>query len=173
MKMGVLYNWAGATDNKNTSDEDQGNTEYGADHVKVRGICPVGWHLPSDMEWSDLEEVIAAAAANIYSTEGASSTTSGFKGATGWRNPLLGRKMKSVDVGGTSKSAATGGFDALFTGHVDNNGRNFFGTRTYFWSSSSYDGSRAWRRDLISSETGVYRYRDSRSFMFPVRCKKD
>jgi hypothetical protein len=134
------------------------------------------------MEWNDLEQVIADAAANIYSTEGENATmTSNFRTSTGYRNDPLGRKMKSTtdvnttdsnDPNGSSKSAATGGFDALLVGYVYRGSRDYFGTVTGFWSSSSA-GTFAWFRGLYYAEPGVGRPSNPRSFLFSVRCKKD
>ncbi len=42
---GVLYNWTAAS---------EGVTSSSADQIGVQGICPNGWHLPSNKEWVDL-----------------------------------------------------------------------------------------------------------------------
>jgi len=42
---GVLYNWAAASEGVQISS---------ADPIGVQGICPTGWHLPSNKEWVDL-----------------------------------------------------------------------------------------------------------------------
>lgn len=44
-KYGYLYNWPAAMDGANSSD---------ANPSHVQGICPVGWHLPSNYEWNEL-----------------------------------------------------------------------------------------------------------------------
>ena len=58
MNYGLLYNWNAAVDTFNTAyGETSVNTSSG-NAVSVtfnghrRGICPVGWHLPSDAEWT-------------------------------------------------------------------------------------------------------------------------
>ncbi|GHV10658.1 hypothetical protein FACS1894162_5270 [Bacteroidia bacterium] len=43
---GLLYTWAAATNNENASTDNQA----GATHDAIQGICPDGWHLPSDLE---------------------------------------------------------------------------------------------------------------------------
>ncbi|GHV10447.1 hypothetical protein FACS1894162_4560 [Bacteroidia bacterium] len=48
LKYGLLYSWAAATHGENSSTGNQTNT----DHTAVRGVCPVGWHLPSDKEFT-------------------------------------------------------------------------------------------------------------------------
>jgi uncharacterized protein (TIGR02145 family) len=66
--MGLLYNWPAATGKQNTSTVDQcqvsGPTpgqyevETVAQNGRYQGICPNGWHLPSDREWNELEKEI-------------------------------------------------------------------------------------------------------------------
>jgi uncharacterized protein (TIGR02145 family) len=180
-KMGVLYNWAGATNGRSLPSNDEADKAYVDGYEKIQGVCPTGWYLPSDRDWNDLEQVIADAAANVYSTEAASSMTSGFRAATGFRNAPLGKKMKSTtdvnttdiySTNGTSKSAATGGFDALLAGNVS--GSSYaFGELAYFWSSSFYGDSNAWHRSFYHSNAGVARYYCTWSALLSVRCKKD
>lgn len=64
---GILYSWQGATNGENTNFGEQGQLDAsgvpGANEVetlygKIRGICPQGWHLPSDREWNKLEKEI-------------------------------------------------------------------------------------------------------------------
>lgn len=47
---GVLYNWSAAMSGSAGSDTNPSG---------VRGICPEGWHLPSDAEWTQLETYLA------------------------------------------------------------------------------------------------------------------
>jgi uncharacterized protein (TIGR02145 family) len=180
---GVFYNWAGATNGRSIPSEDETDWSYDDGHPKVRGVCPEGWYLPSDWDWNNLEQVIADAAANVYSTEGKNTDmTSGFRTSIGFRNPPLGRKMKSTkDVNttdgfltnGSSKSAATGGFDALLVGAAYDGVRGLLGTYTYFRSSSSDAELGAWSRDLSYGDPGLHRGNFDRSDLFSVRCKKD
>jgi uncharacterized protein (TIGR02145 family) len=54
---GLLYNWAAASgriDNPNT------NEINNATQTEYRGVCPDGWHLPSDYEWVQLTNEIVA-----------------------------------------------------------------------------------------------------------------
>ncbi|MFT4222891.1 FISUMP domain-containing protein [Dysgonomonas sp.] len=54
---GIFYNWYAATGRSYDADytENEGNLEG---LTTVQGICPNGWHIPSDKEWSELEKVI-------------------------------------------------------------------------------------------------------------------
>lgn len=57
-KNGILYNWGAATNGRATignPQEGQGDADE-ANAVGIQGICPSGWHLPSDREWNLLEK---------------------------------------------------------------------------------------------------------------------
>ena len=47
---GVLYNWPAAMNGASASN---------ANPSGVQGVCPEGWHLPSDKEWTQLETYLA------------------------------------------------------------------------------------------------------------------
>ena len=118
----------------------------------VQGICPTGWHLPTDPEWKKLEIAFGMTHAEAD--------------ATLWRGMNQGTQLKS---GGTS------GFQALLAGFRWMTDGSFFyrDTAAFFWSSTE-SGSSAWFRSLDSSEARVYR--NTTSFLangFSVRCVKD
>lgn len=106
--------------------------------------CPAGWHLPSDDEWQVLDDYL-----------GASVCT----------------KLKSdIDWNGTNESY----FNALPGGSCGTNGYyHDEGYHAYFWSSTLYDGDRAWYRSLSTNYCDLssnFNYRnDGRS----VRYLKD
>jgi len=53
---GLFYNWYAVTGRgfQDNGNEEEGNT----DQSFVQGICPNGWHIPSDKEWNILEEQV-------------------------------------------------------------------------------------------------------------------
>jgi uncharacterized protein (TIGR02145 family) len=173
--MGVLYNWPGATNKENGSTDNDGNKDYINDHhPEIQGICPDGWHLPSDWDWSNLEKEIANDAGVLYSTAGEADWDDEWRTVNNGYRGTHGKKMKSANANGTSKPADEGGFDALLVGRVLASSSNDFGTAAYFWSSSSGSSSAAWYRDLKYSSEGVYRYNlGQRRGLHSVRCKRD
>ncbi len=48
---GVLYSWYAATDTIIFPYEEH---SFYSDNPKIIGVCPVGWHLPSDSEWNQM-----------------------------------------------------------------------------------------------------------------------
>lgn len=119
---GLLYNWRAAVNipieeilEKNTNEEGQ----YQNPNDK-QGICPNGWHLPSDREWTDLENGIILKT-NLFSTSsviGGSSSLLNYYTMHTWRGLRHGQAMKSKDKltvsakdpYGTSKTSTEGGF---------------------------------------------------------------
>ena len=126
----------------------------------VQGICPTGWHLPTDAEWCILENEVDA---------GTVSCT-----ATGWRGIDAGLNLKSTS-GWSSGGNGTDlyGFTALPGGY-----RSTYGSfhdltyYAYFWSSNE-SGSSAWNRSLNYYHDGVSRYDGNKNIGFSVRCLKD
>ncbi|MDR0430176.1 MAG: hypothetical protein LBH58_06840 [Tannerellaceae bacterium] len=185
---GVLYNWPAAL-NIGNEIADPVNLHQGEGGINegpssyVRGVCPVGWHVPSDKEWNDLEEVIALSAAGVYSSDGAADWPVDANGKKVYRTTVgargnHGTKMKNVPPGsignnGSSKTADMGGFDVFLVGDVSSGTSNDFGWETNFWSSSSNDSNIGWNRFLIYGQSAVTRGSSSASSMFSVRCKRD
>ncbi|WP_165043457.1 FISUMP domain-containing protein [Dysgonomonas sp. ZJ709] len=167
----------------------------------VQGVCPDGWHLPSDREWNQLEQ-------EIYNNAGAysSSSTSNFS-PTSWvvdwgGEPTRlvymnvyrgsstafghGTAMKSgcapsagisTNTNGTSKTLAEGGFNSLLVGSIDGATSLNYGSRIYFWTSSS--GSQNIKagvsvyRNLAADNVRVGRGNTNRRHLWSVRCKKN
>ncbi|MGR3317639.1 MAG: FISUMP domain-containing protein [Candidatus Anammoxibacter sp.] len=116
-----------------------------------QGVCPIGWHLPTDSEWKTLEM-------NLGMTQAEADTD------FAWRGTDQGTQLK---VGGTS------GFQALLAGfRVTDGSFSNRGTGAIFWSSTE-SGSGAWYRKLVSSEARVVRIAVSKALGLSVRCVKD
>lgn len=129
----------------------------------VQGICPEGWHLPTDVEWCILEQ-------EVDPTITCSSTS--------WRGVDGGGKLKetgtihwnSPNTGATNSS----GFTALPGGHCNSYGSfNYQRYYGYFWMSSPNNVSKAWYRNLDFDGARVYRTYDNKCLGFSVRCLKD
>ncbi len=128
----------------------------------TQGICPSGWHLPSDAEWCTLEQ-------EVDSTITCSST--------GWRGVDGGGKLKesgtthwtSTNTGATNSSGFTGlpGGYRLVGGSFDSTG-----DLAGFWSSS-VGGSSAWYRSLGYGYARVGRSYGSQAYGFSARCVRD
>lgn len=186
---GIFYNWAAATNNESTSTIDEGQTASGTDlTARIRGICPKGWHLPSDKEWNDLEKEIYENT-HKYSnyTTGIGTWNPDWAYATGERPATgdgQGRAMKSdctvyntnhpgSKPNGSSLPSIKGGFNVLLIGFVGGNSIYVYGQYAYFRSSSTNSDIKAWTRSLDNDKPVVRRHPSLAEFLMSVRCKKD
>jgi uncharacterized protein (TIGR02145 family) len=118
----------------------------------VQGICPAGWHLPSDAEISTLETYLGG-----LSVAGGKLKEAG---TSHWQEP-------NTDATNSSDfTALPGGYRDLEGGFVQ---LHWDG---HLWSSTE-DGSSAWKRKLYFDDGISYRYGDPKEYGFSVRCIKD
>ncbi|WP_165045734.1 FISUMP domain-containing protein [Dysgonomonas sp. ZJ709] len=171
---GLLYTWAAASNSK-VSTANEGGLNEGA---RVQGACPRGWHLPSDREWTNLENGIIVNTIKFSSTPtiGVSGIIS-YTNTSATRGTFHGQAMRSTTTGttlvGTSKAANAGGFNIFMSGFANNGGIQGFGTGTHYWSSSSHSASNAWKRALDPALSTVSYSGGSRNNMFSVRCMRN
>jgi uncharacterized protein (TIGR02145 family) len=137
---GYLYNWYAANDS--------------------RKICPNGWHVPTDGEWTSLIQFTVP-------TETVSAT------GTGTQSTTAGGKLKSSTLWNASSSPGTDnfGFTALPGGFRIVTGGSFDYIRefAFFWSATE-GGNGAWTRVLNYEIPVVYRRSYSKSTGASVRC---
>jgi uncharacterized protein (TIGR02145 family) len=118
----------------------------------TQGICPDGWHIPTDAEWTMLTDYLGG-----ESVAGGKMKEAGL---THWASPNWA----------TNES----GFTALPGGYRYING-SFLGLAiyAYFWSSSQYDASDAWVQFLYYSSDDVLLYHTTKTCGFSARCVQD
>jgi uncharacterized protein (TIGR02145 family) len=191
-KYGYLYTWEAATQRDSLSvaqlpnQNEAANTAGDNTNAQVQGVCPAGWHVPSDKEWSQLEDVLLYDELQTYSmvdsvTRGDGKnlyTASGvYRGGIGLDSKMRTANYQSnYNAGwkvGKSREADDNGFSTLPAGYWDVAAVLYFGLRAAFWSSSSNSASTAWRRYIANADAGVYRVTTAKSYQFSVRCKKN
>ena len=149
-KYGRLYTWAAAV----------GKTETACGNIQkcylgtgdIRGVCPEGWHLPSQEEWEYLLEAVGG-----QSTAGAK-----LKSKTGWEYSSINNEDAF-------------GFTALPVGNRFSDGSYYVeGYIAHFWSSTEkeYVGS-AYCMYLDYFDEDALLYEDIKNYGFSVRCLKD
>ena len=139
---GFLYNWYAATD--------------------ARKICPSGWHVPTDGEWTKLIQFIDPSAS--ASVVGAQSATAGAKlksSSTLWNLGGAG----TDDYGFTAFPGSQRQEDGSFGG---------INITALFWSSTS-DGTtgNSFYRFLVYYNISVSRFARGKMIGIHVRCLKD
>ncbi len=155
---GRLYTWAAVMNGTPGSD---------ANPSGVQGVCPDGWHVPSDEEWQELEMYLGF--------------TEYEANQTGWRGTIEGSVLKEPGTSHWSNSRRNyfpgtneSGFSALPGGsrHYNQTFRKIT-ERANFWSATESIGIYAWQRRLYCDKSQIYRYDDYKSRGYSVRCVKD
>lgn len=141
-KYGKLYNWYAVND--------------------VRKIAPIGWHVPSEKEWTELENFVGA---NLGIS---SSIAKALASKTEWALDNHGGV-----IGNDLTKNNTYGFTALPSGYRHNGTFMNIGNGGCWWSSDEYDLSNAWRRYLGYSYNNLGSYTFIKVDGFSVRCIKD
>ena len=180
MNYGLLYNWNAAVDTFNTSfgetsvNQDDNNAVSVTFDGHRRGICPEGWHLPSDAEWNAMERTVS-------DTDWQAS----YETATGWRGNHAGKLAGGDNWYSRSTTGAPGdysnaarnssGFSAVPAGSCSGSSFSNAGDGAYFWSSSQSGDNpySAYDRSLYYYYAIVYRYCHSKYYGFSVRCLRD
>ena len=141
---GVLYNWTAAMDGEASSTTNPSG---------IQGVCPAGWHLPSEAEWTELIDYL-----------GGTSVAGGKlkeTGTTHWNTP---------NTGATNET----GFTALPGGYRTNYGSFAnIGSYGYWWSATEVSASYAWSRRMHNNYSNGYRDNYNKVVGFSVRCVRD
>jgi uncharacterized protein (TIGR02145 family)/uncharacterized repeat protein (TIGR02543 family) len=153
-KYGRLYDWStamGISTSYNT-------TKWNGSDVKRQGVCPAGWHIPNDAEWTTLMDFVG----------GAATAGTKLKSSTGW-------SYRSYAPVGTDQY----GFTALPGGSGSLTG-SFVPTGAYgdWWSATERNADYgwadyAWFRQMIYDAEIVNRDSYPKKALFSVRCVED
>lgn len=150
-KYGGLYQW---------NEMMQYTTQRG-----TQGICPPGWHLPTDEEWKVLEGAVDSQ----YGIGDLEWDIDGYRGfdaggnlktASGWYNNGNGTDLFGF-------SGLPGGI-RYYDGYFDT-----IGSHGTWWASTESYGDFAWYRNLYCTITEVYRLDLGEEEGFSVRCVRD
>jgi uncharacterized protein (TIGR02145 family) len=149
---GRLYNWTTAMASAESSD---------ANPSGVRGVCPDGWHLPSDAEWDVL-------VGYVHTDNGLASYTSGT-------SSVAGSYLKAASGWGSNTGTDDYGFSALPGGWGWGNGSSFgyVGGSGVWWSSTERNSNDAWLRDVYANFSSMNRGNGDKFSLYSVRCLQD
>lgn len=140
-----------------------------------QGLCPAGYHVPTDLEWSRYEYCLES---SIAPTAGTSLAV--FQGVTGTRGTNTtagpGAKMKATAANTPAWNGTnTSGFTAQ-PGGWNNFGTPVFadfGGYAYLWSATETAPGTAWSRFLESGNSYSARNNNPGFNGFSVRCLQD
>jgi uncharacterized protein (TIGR02145 family) len=157
MIYGVLYNWPAAMNGGESSESNPSG---------VQGVCPAGWHLPSDAEWQDLRDYL-----------GGNEIAGGKlkeEGSFHWGYPNVGASNES------GFTALPAGFYIAYTLHdppYDGDPPEYalVGEQAAYWSTSEITDKSATLYALEDIEKGFYqkKLQNSKQWGISVRCIKD
>jgi len=139
------------------NDEPTNKNIYGALYnwftVNTGKLCPVGWHVPTDAEWTTLTTFLGG----VNLAGGKLKET----GMTHWISPNMGATNES-------------GFTGLPGGYRHPDGTFYeVGIFGYWWSSTSYDYMFSWMRALSYDSSSMIQTRWNKPAGYSVRCIKD
>jgi len=157
-KYGRLYLWSAAMDSAAVFSETGRGCGYEVSckvasrnpKIQVRGVCPQGWHLPSDAEWGELFTAVG----------GMDSAGVKLKSTSGWLDDGDGLDSYGFGV----LPAGLRYLDGLF---------NYAGDYAYFWSSTEFNSYYACRWSFLYDYENVRRYDNGKSYGYSVRCLRD
>jgi uncharacterized protein (TIGR02145 family) len=129
---GALYNWYAVTTNK---------------------LCPIGWHVSSDADWTTLS----------FDLEGGTKVGGKLKetGIEHWKSP-------NTEATNESQFTALPGGYRTFEGAF-----NYISVSGYWWTSTEYNESSVLFYNLRYKFGNIYKYRSERNCGFSVRCVRD
>jgi uncharacterized protein (TIGR02145 family) len=134
--------------------------------VDSRGLCPIGWHIPTDCEWMYLEGSVGMTVAQQQEV--------GIN-----RNNNQGDLLKSTLGWAISNTGAiptnSSGFSALPSGYYkpDNNSYLSILHNGFWWSTTSIDSLNAWTRNLFFNDSDIGRIQGLKNRGYSIRCIRD
>jgi len=154
---GALYNWH-AVNNSN-------------------GLCPAGWRVPSDDEWTDLTNYLMTEY-SIPNNDLVNGAGNALKSCRQLESPLGGICNTSEHPRWNSSSTHFGidkfGFSALPVGYRNSNSSFFqHSTIGVWWSSTEINSESVWNRLIDYNAGHVNRSHSSMGVGFSVRCIKN
>lgn len=119
------------------------------DYSSLKTICPKGWHIPSNLEWRELEKNSGIPEDQLP--------------MTGWH----GDDLSDLITGGAT------GFNALFAGIFKGNKSTYVNERAYFWTTKEEEDDYIFRRIFIKNHNRILAGNQGIAFCLSVRCVKD
>jgi uncharacterized protein (TIGR02145 family) len=150
---GRLYDWYGVM---------HGAASSNANPSMVQGVCPGGYHVPSDAEWQELEMYLGM---TQFDAE-----------INGYRGNVAGKlKVQRYWIPNDYIGNDSAGFSALPAGYRNLDGSYDF---DHFWagfhiSTENIDTSKVASRLLTGDLNGIWREPDSKKYAYSARCVKD
>ena len=132
-------------------------------------FAPEGWHVPTDAEWTTLENYLIANGYNYDGTTTEDKIAKAMASTTGW--------YSSTDLGAVGNDQSTNnssGFNAFPEGlRLSYGSFTFEGYNATFWSSTENSSDSAWYRNLYYNSSNLDRGNFNKLFGLSVRFVRD
>ncbi|MCP4176259.1 MAG: PKD domain-containing protein [bacterium] len=139
---GALYSWAAASNGVSGSGNPSG----------IQGVCPTGWHLPSDAEWTELTDYLGG--------ESLAGDKMKEAGTTHWTSPNNGTNSSGFTAVSSPIRRTKGTFSDG-------------GDHVYWWSATDNNGTTNNHSRMLNNSLGFGNYAHWKSYGFSVRCLKN
>lgn len=136
----------------------------------VQGICPNGWHVPSDEEWTELKNTVSSKA-EFRCGNCESCIVKALSATTGWAND-----NGQCNAGNDQSTNNATGFSARPAGFYKASDAEYqdFGNKACFWSATNYVGpSSGYSHGIYYNSPMVNTYPHNADDGLSVRCVKD
>ena len=152
-----------------------GESSRSSNPSSVQGICPTGWHVPSDAEWAELLNYLDSQGfPNSNLTGGAGNALkscrqlfSPLEGCNTSEHPRWNSHNIHYGIDEFGYSALPGG------SRWPDGSSHYLATLGTWWSSTEHSSSRAWRRSMSRTFGNVDRLSDNKGISFSLRCVRD
>ncbi|MCU0413877.1 MAG: T9SS type A sorting domain-containing protein [Ignavibacteriaceae bacterium] len=160
------YCWS----NNEIANKDTYGALYNWYTVNTGNLCPTGWHVPTDGEWTIMENYLIANGYNYDGTTTGNQYAKALASTTLWISSTTTGAVGNTDYPAKRNST---GFTALPGGYRLTTGQ-FPGVGYYGrWWSATEDTPLAWTRYLYQNYNYVHRYSYNKKYGYSVRCMKD
>jgi uncharacterized protein (TIGR02145 family) len=159
-KYGRLYDWSTAMGFEAACNSSSCSEQIETPH---QGICPDGWHIPSNADWNELYHYADG------TLDGSTNLSSNYN------SPTAGKYLKATSGWNSNGNGQdTYGFSAL-PGGSGNSGGDFYdvGSYGYWWSASEYYSNYAYYRDMFYDFESASWYYNDKDRLRSIRCLQD
>jgi len=165
---GGLYQWAEAMALPSSCNNSDCSSQISLKH---RGICPIGWHIPTDAEWHAVEYYLSAEPKCDSTHSNNNCLSAGNKMLKRFDNPFVGYNGCHI----FNDDCGASGLDIISGGYTEWAGAfSYLNWYTKYLSATQTNDSQVAIRMFDKYQTGIYYYSDTyKGQGFFVRCIKD